>query len=283
MNALPLMLELHRGDCLELLSCIPDGSIDLIACDLPYGSTRCPWDAVIDMDALWLEFRRILTVKGTVVANAAGLFAVDMINAARDLYKYDFVWHKTRPSQHVHCKNRLMVNHENVLVFSRGTVMHAARSKNRMTYNPIGAEDDAIRLHRRCKSRAMGNTNTKSIGTPYQSGKNYPRTIQHHGNPYRPKHPTQKPESLLEMIITHFSNPGDCVLDPTMGSGTAGVAAVRHGRHFIGFERDADYFDYATNRILAERDNPTIVPEQLRLPSPDSDNDNAFLEDDTVA
>lgn len=85
------------------------------------------------------------------------------------------------------------------------------------------------------------------------------------------------------MIIATYSNPGDMVLDPTMGSGTAGVAAVRLGRHFIGFERDADYFDYATNRILAERDNPNIVPEQLRLPSPDSDNDNALWEDDTVA
>lgn len=183
---LPLMLELHRGECLELLACVPDGSVDLIACDLPYGTTRCPWDAVIPMDAIWTEFRRVLTDTGTVVANAAGLFAVDMINAARDIYKYDFVWHKSRPSQHVHCRNRLMVNHENVLVFSKGAVMHPTRSKRRMTYNPIGASSDGTKLHRRAKARAMGTTNAKALGTPYESGKNYPRTVQFHNNPLSP-------------------------------------------------------------------------------------------------
>lgn len=278
----PAFLELVRGECLDVLRTLPDASFDLICADLPYGTTRCKWDHVIDMDAIWTEFRRILTPRGTVVATSAGLFTVDMVNAARDLFKYNMVWHKTRASQFVHSRNRPMVDHEDLLVFSKGTMQRASRSPNRMTYNPIEAVSDGTRIHRRAKARAMGVCNSKKLGTPYEAMKNFPRTVQFHPNPVRPFHPTQKPESLLEWMIEHYSNPGDAILDPTMGSGTAGVAAVRCGRSFFGIERDADYFTYAENRILAERENPqprTPAPQLLRLPAPN--NDDQFA--DTIA
>lgn len=291
-----LELELIHGECLANLRLIPDNSIDLIACDLPYGSIRCKWDVVIDMDAIWTEFRRILTDKGTVVATSAGLFTVDMINAARDLYKYNVIWHKSRPSQFVHSKNRPMVNHEDVLVFSKGTMQRASRSLRRMTYNPQGAESDGIKLHRRSKARAMGVCNSKSLGTPYEAMKNFPRTIQYHPNPARPFHPTQKPESLLEWIIASYSEEGDVVCDPTMGSGTAGVAAVKLGRAFIGIERDADYFQYAEARINAavpvEEQPDDFPPEpttpKLALvpavpkPEPESEPTSRIIEGDCI-
>jgi hypothetical protein len=280
---LPLMLELAQGDCLDLLATIPDGFVDLITADLPYGTTRCPWDSMIPLDAIWSEFRRILTPTGTVVATSAGLFTVDMISAARDLYKYGLVWNKSRPSQFAHSRNRPMVNHEDIVVFSRGTCQHASISKRRMTFNPVDAVDNEVKVLRRMKSRAMGNCNSQKIGEEFMTRKNFPRSIQYHPNPYRPEHETQKPESLLEWMIEHYSNPGDMVLDPTMGSGTAGVAAVRLGRSFVGMERDPKYFEYAEKRILTERDNPQpkSIPDLLRLAAPD--NDDAYADSDTVA
>lgn len=283
--ALPSFLELVRGDCLDILRDLPDGSFDLICADLPYGTVRCKWDVVIDMDAIWTEFRRILTPRGTVIATGAGLFTVDLVNAARDLFKYNLVWHKSRPSQFVHSRNRPMVNHEDILVFSKGTMQRASRSPNRMTYNPVGAVSDGTRLHRRAKSRAMRVCNSKKIGTQYEAMKNFPRTVQYHPNPHRAFHPTQKPESLLEWMIACFSNPGDLILDPTMGSGTAGVAAVRLDRSFFGIERDADYFAHANARILEERANPkpstipAMIPEEELLLLIGPANDDAALID----
>jgi hypothetical protein len=269
------ILELIHADCLTVMRDLPDASMDLIVCDLPYGAVRIDWDKRIDMDALWTEMRRVLTDTGTIVATGAGVFSVDMINAGRDLYKYSCVWHKSRASQFVHCANRPLTDHEDIMVFSKGTVMRADRSPRRMTYNPQGAEDDAIKLHRRAKARAMGTTNTNKIGTPYQARKNFPKSVQFHCNPFKPFHPTQKPESLLEWIIASYSNPGDMILDPTMGSGTSGVAAVRLGRSYVGIERDADYFAHAQDRILAERDNPTaskLLRTVIDLPPTANDN-----------
>lgn len=267
-NTRPAFLELVHGECLEVLRTLPDASFDLICADLPFGSTRCPWDAVIDMDALWTEFRRVLTPTGTVVAHAAGLFAVDMINAARDIFKYSVIWQKSKASQFVHAHNRPMVDHEDVLVFSLGTVQRASRSARRMTYNPVEMVSAGTKTHRRVKARIMGACNSQKIGTKYESNTGFPRSVQYHASVHQPPHPTQKPDSLLEWIISHYSNPGDAILDPTMGSGTAGAAAAKLGRSFMGIERDRAYFDYAEARINAAIPN-TPEPVALGLPAPE--------------
>jgi DNA modification methylase len=268
----PAVLELVHGECLDVLRTLPDGSFDLICADLPFGTTRCKWDAVIDMDARWTEFRRILTPTGTVVANAAGLFAVDMINAARDLFKYSVIWQKSKASNFVHCHNRPMIDHEDVLVFSKGTVQRASRSSRRMTYNPQGMVSAGTKTHRRVKARIMGACNSQKIGTEYESHTGFPRTVQYHASVHMPHHPTQKPDSLLEWIIASYSNPGDLILDPTMGSGTAGAAAARLGRSFVGVERDREYYDFAEARINAAITitiTNTPEPATLCLPAPE--------------
>ncbi|WP_058752518.1 DNA-methyltransferase [Sphingomonas sanguinis] len=270
-------IELVHGDALTVMADLPSEAFELIFCDLPYGSTRCQWDKRIPMAPLWEQLERILTPTGTIVMTAAQPFTTDLIVAGRHLFKYSLVWQKSRPSQFVHSANRPLSDHEDILVFSKGTVMHAARSQRRMTYNALGAEDDGTRLHRRQKSRAMGNTNPAKLGMPYKARKNLPRSVQFHANPYKPRHETQKPESLMEWIIGTYSNAGDLVLDPTMGSGTTGVAAIRQGRGFFGIECGEEYFDYAEARILDELSNsrPSTLPPApaaaLAVPSPDND------------
>jgi DNA modification methylase len=254
--SLPKILELVHGDALAVLSTLPDESFDLIAADLPYATTECAWDQRIDMDALWREFRRITTPTGTIVLNAAGRFTADLITAAPDIYKQTLVWMKSRPSGHLKNKNMPGVEHEDVVVFSKGAIVDAARSKRRMTYNPIGAVPDKIRTKRRVKTRAYGKTTSARVGELYMSWKNFPRSILQFDNPHKPYHPTQKPESLMEFLIAAYSNEGDLVLDCCMGSGTSGVAAVRLGRSYFGIERDAEYFTHAHDRIMRERDDP---------------------------
>lgn len=252
-----LMLELICGDAIEMMALLPDASIDLIAADLPFASTVCPWDKRLDMEVLWREFRRITTDRGTMVLNSTGRFTADLIVAAPDLYKQTLIWQKSRPSSHLKAKNQPTSEHEEVLVFSKGAIVDASRSSRRMTYNPVGAVPDVVRRKRRVKTRAYGKTTHASVGEEYMSWRNFPRSILKFDNPHRPFHPTQKPEGLLEFLIAAYSEPGDVVLDCTMGSGTAGVAAVRLGRSFVGIERDEDYFDYAYDRIVKERDHPT--------------------------
>lgn len=251
----PAILELVNGECLEMLAHIPDGSVDLICADLPYGCTKLDWDGVIPMDAIWSEMRRVLTPTGTIVANTAGRFTFAMGAAGLDLYKHTLIWHKTRPSQPQHSRNRPMCNHEEILVFSRGTSQHANRSKRRMTYNSPRAVDDRVKPIRKMKSRAMGKCNSPNIGKMFMSKKGFERTIQFHPNEHKPFHPTAKPVSLMEWIITCYSNEGDLILDPAMGGGSSGIAAVRLNRSFIGIERDPVFFEYAENRILDEVEN----------------------------
>lgn len=264
----PAVLELVNGDCLEMLTHIPDGCVDLICADLPYGVTDLGWDGVIPMEPLWREMRRVLTDTGTIVATASGKFTVAMANAGLDIYKYSLVWHKSKASQPQHSRNRPMPNHEDILVFSKGTMQHAYRSKRRMTYNPIDAVDNGLKTVKRFGSDMLNKSKARSLGTVQQSMTGFARTIQFHPNPYRPFHPTQKPDSLLEWIIATYSNPGDLVLDPTMGSGTAGAAAVKLERSFVGIERDAAYFQYAQARINAAIPN-TPEPVASCLPAPE--------------
>lgn len=253
------------------MSTLPDGCVDLIAADLPFATTECPWDHRLDMTRLWEEFRRITTDTGTMVLNGAGRFSADLIVAAPDLYKQSLVWMKSRPSSHLKCRNQPMIDHEDVLIFSKGAIVNEERSSRRMTYNPIGATDDKERKKRRVKTRAYGKTTHARVGEVYMSQKNFPRSVLYHPNPYKPFHPTQKPESLLEWIIAAYSNPGDLVLDCCMGSGTAGVAAVRLGRGFIGVERDPDYFCHAEDRIMTEVRDPQPFALPVLRPIADAD------------
>lgn len=266
-------IELVHGEALDVMSQLPDAHIDLIAADLPYATTECEWDQRIDMEALWREFRRITTPTGTIVLNSAGRFTGDLMSAAPDLYKQTLIWQKSRPSSHLKAKNQPISEHEEVLVFSKAAIVDASRSTRRMTYNPVGAVPDRLRVKRRVKTRAYGKATSARVGETYMSWKNFPRSILKFDNPHRPFHPTQKPEALMEFLIAAYSEPGDVVLDCCMGSGTSGVAAVRLGRSYFGIERDEEYFDHAFDRIMDEKKNPKPFACDLLNPESAAAND----------
>lgn len=243
------IVTLVDGDCLTLMKEIGDETIDLLMLDLPYCTTKMSWDKSIDPAALWAEFRRVLTTTGTIVAFGSQPFTTDMMIAGREMFKYSLVWEKSRPTGHVNANLRVMKEHEDILVFSKGTAANNSPPVRRMTYNPQNLLEAGTKTYRDHGNYMGGRAQSlRLIGQTYQSKTNYPRSILRFpkdGN----LHTTQKPVALLEYLIRTFSNEGDIVCDPTMGSGSTGVACVRTGRHFIGFEKMPKYFDISVERI----------------------------------
>lgn len=251
------MTKLMLGDCLERMKEIPDGSVDLVLTDPPYGTTACKWDAVIPFEPMWAQVRRVLKPNGAAVFTASQPFTSALVMSNPGWFKYCLVWEKTRATGHVHAKNKPMKKHEDVLVFSSGTTVHASQSATRMTYNPQGLTF-APYVHKR---PSAGSTGGGSTVAPRKSHKKerlveftgYPTSIlpiaSEHNVGSGAFHPTQKPVALMEYLIRTYSNEGETVLDFTMGSGTTGVACVNTGRKFIGIERDENYFQVAKERI----------------------------------
>lgn len=242
---------LYKGDCLEEMKKIPDGSVDMVLCDLPYGTTACAWDAVIPMEELWEAYRRILTPLGAVVLTGSQPFTTTLIASNLDWFKYCWVWEKNRPTNFAHAKNKPMKKHEDVCVFSPGTTVHASQSQYRMTYNPQGlvAVD---RQHKAAKRKNPVDTffsARDSHGDYTQTATGYPHSILSFATDMTGLHPTAKPVALMEYLIRTYTKEGDTVLDNCMGSGTTGAACANTGRKFIGIERDEKYFDIAKSRI----------------------------------
>jgi site-specific DNA-methyltransferase (adenine-specific) len=200
------------------------------------------------MAALWAEFRRIIKPSGVIVCHAVQPFTTDLICAARDMFRYSLVWHKSAKTHHVHCNKRPLCQHEDVLIFAPGRL-------GTMTYNAVGATNDKLRRVRQDNPRAFAKDTGQRAGKVYMATTGHPASILCHDNPAKTLHETQKPESLMEFIVQAYSNPGAIVFDPTMGSGTTGVAALRHDRQFIGIERDVTFFEHAYHRIHAEHSN----------------------------
>ena len=229
------MYQLMHGDCLDLLCEIPDQSVDMICCDLPYGTTQNKWDSVIPLVPLWMQYERIC--KGTIVLTAAQPFTSALVASKFDEFRYSWVWEK-EPTGNLNAKRMPMSAHEDILVFGRGT------------YNPQGLKP-TLR-----KRSASDNSRTANYGeqkrTPYeQTVTGYPSTILSFRKDSEKLHPTQKPVALMEYLVRTYTNEYDVVLDNCMGSGTTGVACAQSNRLFIGMERDDKYFEIARNRIEA--------------------------------
>ena len=230
---------LMNGDCLELMQYLADGSVDMVLCDLPYGTTQNKWDAVIPFDQLWAEYRRVC--RGAIVLTAAQPFTSALVMSNPGLFKYQWVWEKSVATNFLNAKKQPLRNHEDVLVFYA----------EQPTYNPQMVPGE------RKTSRRVG-TKTANYGkadkeTFYDSTERYPLSVQRFGSRIdgAALHPTQKPVALMEYLIRTYTNEGDTVLDNTMGSGTTGVACANTGREFIGIERDPEYFRIASERIDA--------------------------------
>lgn len=245
-------VTLYQGDCLELMKQIPDGSVDMILCDLPYGTTDCKWDSVIPFEPLWEQYKRIIKDNGAIVLFGSEPFATKLRVGALDIYKYDWIWQKSKPTGFTHAKNKPLKDYENIMVFSKGTTVHASQSKTRMTYNPQGLTKCEIVQSNKNKFGTINGKRPSHKESYTQKQTGYPRMVLH-GYKVEGKatHPTQKPVALLEYLVKTYTNPGETVLDNCMGSGSTGVACVNAGRKFIGMELDPGYYEIASERIAA--------------------------------
>lgn len=240
-------MKLLKGCCLERLKGIPDKSVGMVFADLPYGTTANKWDSVIDLGALWGELRRVLIPGRAAVFTAIQPFTTDLAMSNRAELRYSLVWQKHTPVGFLNAKTRPMNLHEDILVFCVG----AQRSPVFFPYTV--KEMEKSRLCHRRETANWVNTGKTTV----QTKTGYPRTVFVTGRDPLRIHPTQKPTALLEHLIQMYTLPGDTVLDPTMGSGTTGVACVRTGRNFYGIERDPAYFRIAKERIRKERESKT--------------------------
>lgn len=245
--------ELHLGDCLELMKALPSGSVDMVLCDLPYGTTACAWDTVIPFAPLWAEYKRITKPTAAIVLFGSQPFTTALIASNMTMFRYEWIWQKNFSGGFVNAKLQPMKYHENIVVFYEA----------RPTYNPQ-FEDYADSVKKQFASsgvvKSFGNVNavqgvTNVPNEVYLERGAYPKSIQKFpGVPNSNKtrvHPTQKPVALLEYLIRTYTNEGETVLDNTMGSGSTGVACINTRRNFIGMELTADYFAIAQKRIEA--------------------------------
>jgi len=226
------------GDCLERMREIPDKSVDMVLCDLPYGTTQNAWDSVIPFKPLWSAYRRIC--RGSIVLTSAQPFTSALVMSAPDIFKYQWVWEKTKASGFLNARRRPLTAHEDVLVFCM----------NQMHYNPQGLTETSVNNARKNKS---GNGNFGNVSNkPYiQKEGNFPRSVIRFQHETKPTHPTAKPVALFEYLIKTYTNEGETVLDNTAGSGTTAVAAENTCRKWICIERDLDYSLAALDRIAS--------------------------------
>jgi len=238
-------MKLHKGDCLEIMQDIPDGSIDAIITDPPYGTTACKWDSVIPFEPMWEQLNRIIKPNGAIVLFGSEPFSSALRMSNIKNYKYDWVWHKNMGGNFMMAKKRPMKQHENISVFY---------NKN-STYNFIKEKRLQSGLDRvRSSTVKGGGTKKESVyGKRKKTEKKYedlryPQTVQKF-NVERGLHPTQKPVALMEYLIKTYTNKNETVLDFTMGSGSTGVACKNTDRNFIGIEQDQNYFNIAQQRI----------------------------------
>lgn len=229
-------VDLRQGDCLELLKDIPDGSVDLVLTDPPYGTTACKWDSVIPFEPMWAELKRIIKPNGAIVLFGSEPFSSALRMSNIKNYKYDWVWNKRAFSNQMMAKKQPLRVIENIIVF------------NSNIYIPQGI----VRYDKvtRQGSKLTDNLGGGSRNTSYrQEWTNYPRNLLEYSKDRPSVHSTQKPVALLEYLIRTYTNEGETVLDFTMGSGSTGVACINTNRNFIGIELDEKYFEIAKRRI----------------------------------
>ena len=232
---------IYHGDCLEIMPTLADGSVDMVMCDPPYGTTACKWDSIIPLEPMWEQLKRLIKPNGAIVMFGSEPFSSSLRLSNVKGYKYDWYWQKDRASNHLNAKKQPMRNVETVSVF------------NVKQYQPI-MENWGEPSHSVGKAKGKVNKGTTTgdfVSTEGNTVDNlkYPRTLLYYPMPHPRIHPTQKPVALMEYLIKTYTNEGELVLDFTMGSGTTGVACRNLGRDFIGIEKDYKYFEIAKARI----------------------------------
>jgi site-specific DNA-methyltransferase (adenine-specific) len=233
--------KLLNGDCLELMKSIPDKSIDMILCDLPYGTTACKWDTIIPFEPLWEQYKRVIKDNGAIVLTASQPFTSALIMSNINMFKYDIIWNKKNTTGFLNSKKMQLRKHEEILIFSKA-------KNGKYTYNPIMTKGK-LRLKGRVinsEQRVYGSHKASiTINDTY-----YPTSvIELAQKKQRNGHPTQKPVALFEYLIKTYSNENDLILDNTAGSGTTAIACLNTNRNYICMEKDKTYFDIMTKRV----------------------------------
>lgn len=249
-----MAIQLYHGDCLELMKSIPDKSVDMVLCDLPYGTTACKWDSVIPFEPLWNEYKRLIKPIGAIVLFSQQPFTSALIMSNIEMWKYNWIWKKDNGSNFLNAHHQPLKITEDICVFGYAATTESKKGVY-LNYNPqmrqgfkpyqcvSGAQrKDTAMVRGKCQAQ-NGGTLTVS------DGNRFPINILDYKRDKERLHPPQKPVALLEYLIKTYTNEGDTVLDNTMGSGSTGVACVNTGRNFIGIELNDEYFNIASERI----------------------------------
>jgi len=247
------MIQLYKGDCLEVMKGIPDGSIDAIITDPPYGTTACKWDSVIDFELMWEQLNRIIKPNGAIVLFGAEPFSSALRISNINNYKYDWKWDKIRPSNFLNAKRQPLRRHEDILVFYKKQCTYNRQFTEKSKKDQRPNERETRKKFTNKESQKHTGKHKVGFSTDWDYTKSNPQSIitflkgETKGSKF--KHPTQKPIALMEYLIKTYTNEKETVLDFTMGSGSTGVAAKNTNRDFIGIEMDDNYFNIATERI----------------------------------
>lgn len=236
--------EIYNEDCLQGMKRIADGTVDCIICDPPYQTTDCAWDQRLPLEEMWAQFNRVTKHNAAIVLFAQLPFAVDVINANRKMFRYEWVFHKSKAVGFLNANKMPLRAHENILVFYRALPTYNPQFRTGKPYVSAHRDEESGRVYRQRRGGV-----TINDGTRY-----YPRDVLEFKSVSNSReepqvHPTQKPVALLEYLIQTYTNSWELVLDATMGSGSTGVACINTGRKFIGYELDAKYYDISKQRL----------------------------------
>lgn len=240
------MFAIYNEDCLEGMKRIPDGSVDMILCDLPYGVTKNKWDTIIPFDKLWEQYRRIIKKNGAIILFSEGIFMAKLMMSNPSMWRYNLIWDKVLTSGFLNANRMPLRQHEQLCVFY----------KKQPTYNPqkrTGAKSHSKGVKKTCANNNYGDYSFVDNGDTHGNLK-FPTSILRYQktHPSKSIHPTEKPVSLCAELIRTYTNVGETVLDNCMGTGSTGVAAIRCGRQFIGFDTNTEYYEIAKRRIEQE-------------------------------
>jgi site-specific DNA-methyltransferase (adenine-specific) len=240
--------KIYLGDCLEIMKLIPENSIDMVLCDLPYGTTICKWDAIIPFDKLWEQYERIVKPKGAIVLTASQPFTSALLMSKPKWFRHEWIWQKNRGSNFALLKWQPFKEHESVLVFSKETANYYPIKEER---SESGKSRCAYTFNNKVTSETINNQtfyNQEGERRSLNENLRNPSSIQKF-NTEVGLHPTQKPTALFEYLINTYSKEGEIILDNCIGSGTTAIACKRTFRNYIGIEMEQKYFDIATKRI----------------------------------
>ena len=260
-----------NADCLEAMKFIPDKSIDCIICDLPYGVTALKWDIVIPFDLLWEQYKRIIKPNGAIVLFGSQPFTSALVMSNPKWFKYEWIWDKTAAKGFLNSKNSPLKAHENILIFSGGTIGHEGKVVNRMKYHPQMSKGKPYKKLENAKTKfTWGNTFRPSVDKSFlniNDGARYPRSTLRFANPNNNSiHPTQKPVPLYEYLAKTYTLENEIIVDNTAGSGTLAIACLNTNRRYICIEKDPGYFEVMRDRIENHDPKALATPKKTRKP-----------------